>query len=91
MKLIKNNFQLGGIQLPPVLRLLKQRALFGEQFIFFILNSYHFCLKYSYHIFCISVLRLIRHNDVMPQNENAGRENKKLNRNLYNALTRCLL
>ena len=45
MKLIKNNFQLGGIQPPPVVLdcpsallsnkvalLLKQRALFGEQF-----------------------------------------------------------
>ena len=45
MKLVKNNFQLGAIQLPPVLLdcpntllsikgalLLKRRALFGEQF-----------------------------------------------------------
>ena len=40
-----------------------------------------FCLKY--HIFHMSILRLMRHIMYMLQNENFNRENKKLNRNAH--------
>ena len=44
---------------------------------------------YSYHIFPITVKQLMTHNDVYAIN--FDRENKKLNRNAYNALRRRLL
>ena len=51
-----------------------------------LLVLHSFRLKYSYHIFPLSALRLMRHNDVCHKNEKVDRENKKLNGNACNAL-----